>query len=46
MKIITKLVAAAAFIAPAAAFASNPGTMAQACCVIASCCGSPCCWPS
>jgi len=43
MKFITKLLAATAFFAPASLLAANPGAVAEACCVIASCCGLPCC---
>lgn len=43
MKLISKLVAATACLAPASVLASNPGAVAEACCMIASCCGLPCC---
>lgn len=43
MKLITKLLAATAFLAPASLLAANPGAVAEVCCMIASCCGLLCC---
>ena len=43
MKSITKLLALAALISPAAAFAASPSGLVEACCSLAACCGLPCC---
>lgn len=43
MKIMTKLVAFAAFVTSGAAFAADPAAVAEACCKLAVCCGLPCC---
>lgn len=43
MNIITKFAALAALLVPSAVLAAGPGTFTEACCVIAACCGLPCC---
>lgn len=43
MKLITKILAASALFAPGVAFAASPTAFNEACCVLAACCGLPCC---
>jgi hypothetical protein len=43
MKLISKLLAASALFAPGIAFAASPTAFTEACCVLAVCCGLPCC---
>jgi hypothetical protein len=43
MKFIAKILAASALLTPGMAFAASPSAFAEACCVLAACCGLPCC---
>lgn len=43
MKFVSKLILVALTVSPSAAFAATNGSLAEACCALAACCGLPCC---